>query len=236
MHQISKAKSISIWIFIVPFIAVNTCLILITQFHELFPNQEDIIHNTIPYFDGGSSISRTARPYPSWLIFKPAMFLTSFLLIKYWLFNKKIISFFEKDHKNINKIVYFGIASAIALTIHSIFLGIKFDNDFYKLFRRFVMLMFIIFEIVAQAYLIATLYSFKHKLSKYINKIFLTLKICLVSILIIVAIISIPIISLPGDTFLGFNLKFFKHGLEWNYFMGVITFYLLSFFMWKNVD
>ena len=236
MHQISKAKSISIWIFIVPFIAVNTCLILITQFQELFPNQEDIIHNTIPYFDGGASISRTARPYPSWLIFKPAMFLTSFLLIKYWLLNKSIISFFEKDHKNINKIVYFGIASAIALTIHSIFLGIKFDNDFYKLFRRFVMLMFIIFEIVAQAYLIATLYSFKHKLSKYINKIFLTLKIYLVSILIIVAIISIPIISLPGDTFLGFNLKFFKHALEWNYFMGVITFYLLSFFMWKNVD
>ena len=30
------------------------------------------------------------------------------------------------------KVVFFGIASAILLTIHSIFLGIKFDNDFYK--------------------------------------------------------------------------------------------------------
>ena len=93
MEQINKVKSISIWIFIVPFIAVNTCLILITQFQGLFPNQEDIIHNTIPYFDGGASISRTARPYPSWLVFKPAMFLTSFLLIKYWLYNKSIILF-----------------------------------------------------------------------------------------------------------------------------------------------
>ena len=82
MEQINKVKSISIWIFIVPFIAVNTCLILITQFQGLFPNQEDIIHSTIPYFDGGASISRTARPYPSWLVFKPAMFLTSFLLKK----------------------------------------------------------------------------------------------------------------------------------------------------------
>ena len=149
MEQINKVKSISIWIFIVPFVAVNTCLILITQFQGLFPNQEDIIHNTIPYFDGGASISRTARPYPSWLIFKPAMFLTSFLLIKYRLFNKSIVSFFDKNHKNINKIVFFGIASAVALTIHSIFLGIKFDNDFYKLFRRVIMLMFITFEIVA---------------------------------------------------------------------------------------
>ena len=236
MEQINKVKSISIWIFIVPFVAVNTCLILITQFQGLFPNQGDIIHNTIPYFDGGASKSRTARPYPSWLIFKPMMFLTSFLLIKYWLYNKSIITFFEKDHKNINKMVYFGIASAIALTIHSIFLGIKFDNDFYKLFRRVIMLMFIIFEIVAQAYLVATLYSFKDKLSNYINKKYLTLKIYLVSILIIVALISIPIISLPGNNFFGFNLKFFKHALEWDYFIGVITFYLLTFMMWKKIN
>jgi len=234
MDQISKVKSLSIWIFVVPFIAVNTCLILITQFQGLFPNQEDIIHNTIPYFDGGASISRTARPYPSWLVFKPAMFLTSFLLIKYWLYNKDIIQFFNKNHKYINKVVYFGIASAIALTIHSIFLGIKFDNDFYKLFRRVIMLMFIIFEIAAQAYLVATFYSFKDELSKYINIQILKLKLILVSILIIVAVISIPIISLPGDNFFGFNLKFFKHALEWDYFIGVITFYLLTFFMWKK--
>ena len=85
MYDIRKAKYISIWIFIVPFFAINTCLILITQFHGLFPNQEDIIHSTFPYLDGGASISRTARPFPTWLIFKPAMFLTSYLLIRYWL-------------------------------------------------------------------------------------------------------------------------------------------------------
>ena len=94
MKSIEKARSISIWIFIVPFVAVNTCLILVTQFHGLFENQADKLFNTIPYIDGGASISRTARPYPSWLVFKPAMFLTSFLLIKYWLFNRDIIQYF----------------------------------------------------------------------------------------------------------------------------------------------
>ena len=54
--------------------------------------------------------------------------------------------------------------------------------------------------------------------------------------LIIVAVISIPIISLPGDDFLGINLKFIKHALEWDYFIGVITFYLLTFFMWKKTN
>ena len=234
MQQIVKVKSISIWIFIIPFIAVNACLLLITQFHGLFPNQEDIIHNTFPYFDGGASISRTARPYPTWLIFKPSMFLTSFLLIKYWLYNKEIVEFFNYDHKYKKKIVFFGIASAIALTVHSIFLGIKFDNDLYKLFRRVIMLSFIIFEIAAQAYLVATFYSFRNKLRDYINYRILNLKIALVSMLIIVALISIPIISLPGNYFMGFNLKFFKHALEWDYFIAVISFYLLTFFMWKK--
>ena len=88
MDNINKVKSLSIWIFIVPFIAINACLIIITQFHGLFPNQEDIIHFTFPYLDGGASISRTARPYPSWLIFKPAMFLTAALLFLYWKNNK----------------------------------------------------------------------------------------------------------------------------------------------------
>jgi len=236
MNSIEKARSISIWIFIVPFVAVNICLILVTQFHNIFPNQEDVIGSTFPYLDGGASISRTARPYPSWLIFKPAMFLTSYLLIRYWLFNRDIISYFKVDHKNLKKIVFFGIASAVALTVHSIFLGIKFDNDFYKLFRRVIMLSFIVFEIVAQAYLVATFWSFKKKLKTYINPIILYLKIILVTILIIVAVISIPIISLPGDNFFGIQLKFLKHALEWDYFIGVITFYLLTFFMWKKTN
>jgi hypothetical protein len=229
MDSIQKAKSISIWIFLVPFIAINICLILITEFQWLFPNQENIIHNTFPYFDGGASISRTVRPYPAWLIFKPAMFLTSFLLIKYWLFNKDIVMNFNKDHKHIKKMIFFGIGSAVALIIHSIFLGIKFDNDLYKLFRRVIMLVFIIFEITAQAYLVATLYSFKEKLTKYININVLKMKLFLVSMLILVALISIPIISMPGNQF-----KFLKHALEWDYFLGVITFYLLTFYMWKN--
>ena len=236
MDNIIKAKSISIWIFLVPFVAVNTCLILVTQFHGLFLNQEDIIYNTFPYFDGGTSISRTARPYPSWLVFKPAMFFTSFLLIKYWLYNKSIIEFFDQFNNHKKKILFFGIASAAALILHSLFLGIKIDNDFYKLFRRVIMLSFITFEIIAQAYLVIALYSFKEKLSKYINPFILNLKIFLVSLLVIVALISIPIISLPGDNFIGFNLKFFKHGLEWNYFLGVITFYLLTFLMWKKIE
>jgi len=229
MDSIKKVKSITIWIFIVPFIAINICLILVTQFHGLFPNPEDIIHNTFPYFDGGASISRTARVFPTYLIFKPAMFLTSYLLIKYWYFNKNIIISIDSENKNIKKFIFFGVGSAILLTLHSIFLGIKFDYSLYKFFRRFVMVSFIIFEITAQAYLVITLYKLKDRISHLINLKFLNLKIILVSILVIVAIIAIPIVSVPGN-------KHLKHALEWDYFLGVITFYLLTFFMWKKTS
>ena len=86
---------------------------------------------------------------------------------------------------------------------------------------------FIIFEVVAQAYLVFSLYKIKDKIKNLINISFLKMKRLLVTLLIIVAIASIPIISMPG-------YKFFKHALEWDFFLGVITFYMLTFFMWKK--
>jgi hypothetical protein len=227
MDNISKVKSMSLWIFIVPFLAINVCLILITQFHGLFPNQEHILHDTIPYIDGKASISRTARVFPTYLIFKPAMFFTSFLLVKYWLNNKKIILYKDPNNTYTNKFVFFGIGSAVLLVIHSIFLGIKFEYELYKLFRRVVILFFIVFEIIAQTYLVICLYKIRNSIAENINEVFLKLKIFLVSLLIIVALISIPLVSAPGN-------KYLKHALEWDYFVGVISFYLLTFFMWKK--
>jgi type VI protein secretion system component VasK len=55
----------------------------------------------------------------------------------------------------------------------------------------------------------------------------LKLKIILVSVLIIVALISVPIISSSG------HVKF-KHALEWDFMIGVLSFYMLTFFFWKK--
>ena len=105
-----------------------------------------------------------------------------------------------------------------------------------RVFLFLFLFVFIVFEVVAQTYLVLALYSIKKKVSKFINLSVLKLKLFLVSLLIIVAVISIPIISLPGDDFYGINLKFLKHALEWDYFIGVISFYLLTFFMWKKIS
>ncbi|MDA9650408.1 hypothetical protein N9T21_01005 [Candidatus Pelagibacter sp.] len=226
MKSISEVKSISKWIFIIPFISVNLCLIIITNFHQILEPGVPI-NPTFPYLDGDVSISRTVRNYPMFLIFKPAMFITSYMLIKYWLNTKLIIEKFDKTYKHKKKIIFFGIASAILLTIHSIFLGIKFDNDIYKLLRRVVMLSFIIFELIAQAYIVNFFYKTKNELKNYINDFYLKTKRVLISCLIVVSVIVLPF--LPFD-----NFKFLKHALEWNVFLGVIIFYLLTYLMWKK--
>ena len=226
MKSISEVRSISKWIFIIPFISVNFCLIIITNFHQILEPGVPI-NPTFPYLDGDVSISRTVRNYPMFLIFKPAMFITSYMLIKYWLNTKLIIEKFDKTYIHKKKIIFFGIASAILLTIHSIFLGIKFDNDIYKLLRRVVMLSFIIFELIAQAYIINFFYKTKNELKNYINDFYLKTKRVLISCLIVVSVIVLPF--LPFD-----NFKFLKHALEWNVFLGVIIFYLLTYLMWKK--
>ena len=148
------------------------------------------------------------------------MFLTSILLYYYWVNNNNLIN--KLKSTNINyKFRTFGILSAIFLVIHSIFLGIKFDIQIYKLMRRVVLLLFIIFEIIAQGILVYHFFKLKNKLLELVNHKILILKLILVSILATVAILSLPILLDKGNTH-------FKHALEWNYFVGVVLFYLFS--------
>ena len=232
MELRTQIKKLSLWIFIIPFVAVNLCLFISVNY-QIFDNTFLTVDQigrsgpTFPYIDGGVSISRTARTYPTFLIFKPSMILTSIFLIMYWIKTNRIINFYQNLENNKNLFKTFGILSAVFLIIHSIFLGIKFDYDLYKLFRRFVLLGFILFEIIAQSLLVYRFFKLKSVIYRDINNYVLILKIILVAILVIVAITTFPIVVSSGNVH-------FKHALEWNYFVGVILFYLLTFMFWKK--
>ena len=231
MKEITQIRKLSLWVFFTPLLAINLCL-LISQNPELLENTIFTVDQigrsgfSIPYLDGSLSISRASRTFPQYLIFKPAMIFTAIIVYFYWVNNNNLVN--KLKTTNINyKFKTFGILSAIFLAIHSIFLGIKFDIQIYKLMRRVVLLLFIIFEIIAQGILVYHFYKIKNKLEELVNKKFLVLKVILVSILATVAILSLPILVNKGNTH-------FKHALEWNYFVGVILFYLFSRFFWKR--
>ena len=231
MGQVSRIRKISIWVFFLPVIILNLCLLISTNY-QILENTIFAVDQlgrssfTIPYIDGSLSISRTARTYPAYLLFKPGMIITAFLLIKYWIANNSMAQTINNQTEKNYRFLFFGITSALFLIAHSIFLGIHFEYDLYKFFRRFILIGFIVFEIIAQTLLVITLFKIKNKIAEIINKKVLILKIILVSVLSIVALASLPILTSSGHTS-------FKHALEWNYFMGIVFFYLLSFFFWK---
>ena len=80
---------------------------------------------------------------------------------------------------------------------------------------------------MAQSLLVLNFYRLKEKINNFFNSNILKIKISLVSVLIAVAIVSIPLLIKTGNVH-------FKHGLEWNYFIGVILFYLLTRLFWKK--
>jgi len=233
VDNINKIRILSIWIFIIPVFALNLCL-LISIYGEILQGtilQVDAIGRssfTIPYIDGGTSISRSSRTYPAYLVFKPSMIITSILLIQYWIASNKLIQKINNESKKNKYFLFFGVGSAIFLAAHSILLGVSFDLELYKFFRRFILLGFIVFEVIAQTLFVINIIKIKKKIYFFINKKILVLKAILVSTLIIVAFLSAPILNSTEYTH-------FKHALEWNYFLGVVLFYLLTFLFWKKV-
>ena len=162
MNYINKIRKLSLAIFIIPTLTINVCLYIVIYI-KLAPG-DGLGAPTFPYIDGGTSISRTARVFPTYLIFKPAMFITAYCLINYWRTNFKLINSLDPSYNFTKYFRFFGIASAIFLILHSVFLGIKFDISIYKFFRRFIILSFIIFELVAQAILVINLNKIKGKI------------------------------------------------------------------------
>ena len=231
MKEITLIRKLSLWIFFIPLTAINLCLLISQNYHFLegtffVVDQIGRSNFSIPYLDGSLSISRASRTFPQYLIFKPAMIITAVMLYYYWQNNNQLINKYKFTDINY-KFKTFGILSAVFLVIHTIFLGIKFDIQIYKLMRRVVLLLFIIFEIIAQGILVYHFFKIKDKLAGYINKKVLIFKAILVSILAVVGILSLPILLDKGNTH-------FKHALEWNYFVGVILFYLFTRFLWKK--
>ena len=232
MKEIKTLRIVSLYIFFIPLIAINLCLLISTNSY-LFDNtifkvdQIGISGFTIPYIDGSLSISRASRTYPQYLIFKPAMVLTSVLLCIYWVKNNSLVDSFNNSFSKNNSFMIFGIFSAFFLVVHSLLLGVETDVRVFKFLRRVVLLSFIIFEIIAQALLVLNFFKLKEKIKDFYNLPILKVKIFLVSILITVAILSIPLLIKTGNVH-------FKHGLEWNYFIGVILFYLLTRLFWKK--
>lgn len=180
-----------------------------------------------PFVNGETSISNIVKRYPIDLIFKPLLYLSSLLMILYWLRFDKVFREIS-NQRNFNKFTYFGIASSIFLFFHVLFLGTTIDNEIFNKIRRLILVLFILSEIIAQFLLTRSLYLSLVNLKNYIFKKVLNFKILFVSITVIFSIIILIILSVTN---LSSKIDYI---LEWNYFLFLLFFYLLSAVLWKK--
>ncbi len=180
-----------------------------------------------PIIYGETSISNIVKRHPVKYIFKPLLFMSFIIMIFYWIYYNKILNKLLEQEK-INYFFVFGILSAFFLLFHVYFLGTVFENEVLAKIRRSLIVFFILFELLAQAFLIKELFSKKDKIIKYLNKSILYFKlifvliVCFASVIIIVILI---IYNLDPKT---------DYILEWNYFLILLIFYFLSSIMWKK--
>jgi len=184
-----------------------------------------------PYFYGEVSISRTARYFPTILIFKTLIILSSFLLFLYWKNNLNLFSELKKNNilgKFSKNFFYMGLLSCTFLMLHATFLGLDFDSKLFSKIRRIIIILFIFFELAAQISLTRNLFKFQEELQEYIKPLILKIKIIFLIIVFSITCIAFVILAF-GDPSTAF-----KHILEWNYFSLLLVYYLLSRLLWKT--
>ena len=128
-----------------------------------------------------------------------------------------------------NTFFYLGICSAIFLFFHVLFLGWDLDSELFKKLRRLIIVLFILFELLAQVFLTKDLY--KNKKSLYDLCYF---KIILVKVYFVTTICIGSLIIILGLMFFNYPSSV-DYILEWNYFVILLIFYFLSSIMWKGV-
>ena len=241
MTYISKLRIVSILIFVFPLASINICLVLsqIFEFRNLpepgnyfgdlkifdagdaLRDKQDKVW-AIPYFDGSASISRIGRVFPNYFIFKPFLILTGLLIIYYWSILKKIMK-----NNSFDKILLVGYLTGLCLILHSIFLGIKIDNNVYKIFVRLNLFFTLVFALTSKIYFISGIKKISENLEKNLNKKIIKLKSMIVYLLVGIAVIILPLLPFV-------DFKEIKYIIEWNYYVLIFTFYLLTFFMFKK--
>ena len=211
------------------------------KIYKLVPQPFELIHNLIshknylsgtsgavyPFLFGESSISNIVKRFPINFVFKPLLFFTSILMLFYWL-NYQIIFNHLTNNKHTYKFFIFGVSSAFFLFFHVLFLGMDVENEYFKTLRRIIITLFILCELAAQFFLVRRIIIIKDRLEKFTNKNIINAKIIFITIILIISFIIVGILAiydLPKEV---------DYFLEWDYFLILLFFYLLSSIMWRK--
>ncbi|MCP4697287.1 MAG: hypothetical protein GY862_10610 [Gammaproteobacteria bacterium] len=183
----------------------------------------------IPYLDGCTSISKTGRHGFPGYVFRGTMIPAGVFLMIYWrLAYEWLIAMGDKKGGANGVMCTLGIIAGIFLILYAAFLGSK--GDFYQFLRRFGVIIYFSFTFLAQLFMTSRIrYLMKHRkiqLSRHIYNAKLGLGIALLCI----GLLSIPMPLLYS----GAAKDCVENILEWNFALVMISYFLISYFVWRN--
>ena len=200
------------------------------EIYKIKNNKKTILgtNKTInPLLNGEASISNIVKRFPVKYFFKPILYLSVIFMIFYWVYYNRILK--ELSHTKNNYYFFtFGILSAVFLFLHVLFLGWTFESEILTKLRRALIIFFILFELLAQTFLLRKIFLIKDKINNYLNLIIVYSKLIFVLVVCFSTIIILAILI-----FYNLDAKI-DYILEWNYFLLLLLFYFLSFLMWKR--
>ena len=180
-----------------------------------------------PFIFGETSISNIAKRVPLTNIFNPLMYITSILMLIFWL---NYYFFFKNiDLNKNNKFLYFGILSSIFLFLHILFLNGNIDIENSNIIRRIIIFVFLLSELLAEFFLAKKIYDNKNILLKYMKNNIINYKLYFVYIILFITSVSLGYMGIVDQS------QAFNHILEWNYFVLLSIFYLFSNFIWRKI-
>ena len=180
-----------------------------------------------PFLYGETSISNIVKRFPINYLFKPLLFISSIVMLIYWYIYQKIFNIIT-DQKTIYLFTSLGFLSGIFLFLHVLFLGMDINNEYFSTIRKIIISLFILFELSAQFFLVKKIISIRNLLEPLTKRNIINLKVIFVRTIIILTIIIITVLAITNLS------KESDYFLEWNYFLILLFFYLLSSLMWKK--
>lgn len=209
-------------------IAWTVCLLPLFCVHAswIWSSSVGAIPWCLPYWDGCASISRAARSSDALFLFRAGMILSAAWLIMYWRLCSHFLQRWKFAQRSLAMLIL-GYLGAMFLVLYADFLGT--EGTVYRLMRRYGVIFFFTFTVLAQYFFTRDLLRNKSQLKAVYRHLQTMLGLGL--FILIIGFISL------GATILLDNPEKdrWENVTEWWFALAMMAYFGVTALMWKKL-
>ena len=215
-----QPRTLAIILMLLPLLAANGAYLLSAY--------EGLVPWCMPYIDGCTSISRSARSGNAIFLFRASMIAYSVLLIWFWLYSKHWLHLlYGHTTKTAHIILWLGVAGAISLIIYVDFLGTT--GEVYRFMRRYGVMIYFTLTPLAQLLMLNQHYKIlKKNPDVSINQKALKYQLIILLLMLLIGVISDFLGVTQTKTDQSENI------VEWNFSLLLTMYFAGMIFIWKD--